>query len=59
LESDLKASQGSLEELDARRRELEEGLKKRDQDIKALGAKVEEEQGQAANLSKKLKELQV
>ena len=59
LETDLKASQLGLEEIDRIKKDLEEGLKKRDQELKLVTARVEEEQGQASNLMKKLKELQV
>ncbi len=59
VEGDLKAAQGSLEELDRLKKDADEGIKKRDQDLKVLQAKVEDEQNQGANLSKKLKEFMV
>ncbi len=59
LEGDLKAAQGGLEELERVRKDLEDGMKKKDQELKTVSSKVEEEQGQSLNLNKKLKELQV
>ena len=59
LEGDLKAAQGGLEELERIRKDLEDGFKKKDIELKAVSSKVEEEQAQSANLGKKLKELQV
>jgi len=55
----LKATQGSLEELDRVKRDLEEVLKKKEIEIKGFMAKVEEGDGKNAGLNKKLKELQV
>ncbi|CAF4595683.1 unnamed protein product, partial [Rotaria magnacalcarata] len=54
LEVDLKTSQGNLEELDRARRELEENLKRKDQEIQQIGTRLEDEQGQAASLGKKI-----
>lgn len=59
LEADLKASQAGLEEIDRSRKEMQEVLKKKDQELKMFAAKAEDDQNQSANLSKKLKELQV
>jgi hypothetical protein len=55
----LKSSQVGFEELERSKKDLEEGVKKRDQDLKVMTARVEDEQSQSANLMKKLKELQV
>ncbi len=55
----MKATQGSLEELDRVKRDLEEVLKKKELEIKGFMAKVEEGDGKNASLNKKLKELQV
>ena len=55
LEGDLKAAQGGLEELERIRKDLEDGFKKKDIELKAVSSKVEEEQAQSANLGKKLK----
>jgi hypothetical protein len=55
----LKATQGSLEELDRVKRDLEEVLKKKEIEIKGFMSKVEEGDGKNAGLNKKLKELQV
>jgi hypothetical protein len=59
LETDLKSSQAGLEEIDRSKRDLQEVLKKKDQELKVMAVKVEDEQSQASNLMKKLKELQV
>lgn len=59
VEGDLKAAQGSLEELDRAKRDLDEVLKKKELEIKSFIAKCEEGDGKNANLNKKLKELQV
>ncbi len=59
LETDLKSSQVGLEEIERSKRDLQEVLKKKDQELKIMAVKVEDEQSQASNLMKKLKELQV
>ena len=59
LETDLKAAQASSEEIERSKKDLQEGLKKRDQELKMMAAKVEDEQSQGSNLLKKLKEFQV
>lgn len=48
-----------MEELERSRKDLEDNLRKKDQELKNLSSRVEDEQGQASNLQKKLKELQV
>ena len=59
LEADLKTTQGSVEELERIKKELEDNLKKKDQENHNLSAKVEDAGAQNNSLNKKLKDLQV
>ena len=58
IESDLKQTQETVEELERLKRELEEGGKKKDHEISNLNSRLESEQSLVAQLQKKIKELQ-
>ncbi|XP_009706310.1 PREDICTED: myosin-6-like, partial [Cariama cristata] len=58
LEGDLKLTQESIMDLENDKQQLEERLKKKDFELNALNARIEDEQAVAAQLQKKLKELQ-
>ena len=47
-----------MEDVERSKRELEETLKRKDQEIQQMGGRLEDEQGQASGLGKKIKELQ-
>ncbi|NXH72823.1 MYH7 protein, partial [Hydrobates tethys] len=59
LEGDLKLAQESIMDLENDKQQLDERLKKKDFELNALNARIEDEQAVAAQLQKKLKELQV
>ena len=48
-----------MEDLDRVKRDVEEALKKKEQELKAMTSKCEEGESKANNLNKKLKDLQV
>ncbi|KAL7874698.1 hypothetical protein SRHO_G00056680 [Serrasalmus rhombeus] len=58
LEGDLKLTQENVMDLENDKQQLEERLKKKDFEISQLSSKIEDEQALAAQLQKKLKELQ-
>lgn len=59
VEQDLKMTQETVDDLERVKRELEEGCRKRDQEINSLNNRVEDDASQIAMLQKKIKELQV
>uniref|UniRef100_A0AAY5EKG3 Myosin heavy chain 7 n=1 Tax=Electrophorus electricus TaxID=8005 RepID=A0AAY5EKG3_ELEEL len=58
LEGDLKLTQENVMDLENDKQQLEERLKKKDFEISQINSKIEDEQAIAAQLLKKLKELQ-
>ena len=59
LEADLKTTQGSVEELERIKKELEDNLKKKDQENHNLSSKIEDSTNQNNGLNKKIKDVQV
>uniref|UniRef100_A0A2K5YR16 Myosin-7 n=1 Tax=Mandrillus leucophaeus TaxID=9568 RepID=A0A2K5YR16_MANLE len=59
LEGDLKLTQESIMDLENDKQQLDERLKKKDFELNALNARIEDEQALGSQLQKKLKELQV
>ena len=59
LEADLKTTQGSVEELERIKKELEDNLKKKDQENHNLSSKIEDATTQNNGLNKKIKDVQV
>ncbi len=55
----MKNYQASLDETSRAKKDLEDNLKKKDQELNNLVYKGEEDQAQIANLLKKIKDLQV
>jgi hypothetical protein len=55
----VKNYQASLDETSRAKKDLEDNLKKKDQELNNLVYKGEEDQAQIANLLKKIKDLQV
>uniref|UniRef100_A0A8D1U0A1 Myosin-7 n=1 Tax=Sus scrofa TaxID=9823 RepID=A0A8D1U0A1_PIG len=58
LEGDLKLTQESIMDLENDKQQLDERLKKKDFELNALNARIEDEQALGSQLQKKLKELQ-
>nr|XP_042141316.1 myosin-6 [Peromyscus maniculatus bairdii] len=58
LEGDLKLTQESIMDLENDKQQLDEKLKKKDFELNALNARIEDEQALGSQLQKKLKELQ-
>nr|XP_019607346.1 PREDICTED: myosin-7-like [Rhinolophus sinicus] len=58
LEGDLKLTQESIMDLENDKQQLDERLKKKDFEVNALNARIEDEQALGIQLQKKLKELQ-